>query len=222
MLTSGKLSAADFPEAMGLSMETVSLPTHSGTHVDAPAHYGPMCEGKQSRTIDQMPLDWFYGRGVLIDLENNKLTNPITKDELTEALSLSQQRLKPRAIVLIKTGADKLWGTEHYFTSFRGMTLEATNWLLDQGIKVIGIDSFGFDAPFHQMIDKYLETKDQKALWPAHFLGRSREYCQIERLANLCALPLNREITVSCFPIKIKDAGAGWARVVAIVKEEGE
>ena len=55
--------------------------------------------------------------------------------------------------------------------------------------------------------------------WESHLLGREKEYCQIERLANLESLPQPTGFTVSAFPFKLEGASAGWARVVAIVEE---
>jgi len=90
--------------------------------------------------------------------------------------------------------------------------------LLDLGVKVIGTDAFSLDAPFGDIIRRYRETGDRSVLWPAHVAGRFREYCQIERLANLGALPRAHGFLVSCFPVKIAGAGAGWTRAVALIE----
>ncbi|MGE5541414.1 MAG: cyclase family protein, partial [Bacillota bacterium] len=52
-----------FPDQMGLAAEEVHAITHSGTHFDAPWHFGPTSEGKPAKTIDEVPLDWCYGDG---------------------------------------------------------------------------------------------------------------------------------------------------------------
>lgn len=91
--------------------------------------------------------------------------------------------------------------------------------LLDLGVRVIGTDAFSLDAPFADIIARYRATGDRSVLWPAHFTGRRREYCQIERLAGLASLPGPYGFRVSCFPVKITGAGAGWARAVAIVDD---
>ena len=54
---------------------------------------------------------------------------------------------------------------------------------------------------------------------PAHMVGREREYCQIERLANLGELPAPYGFRVACFPIRIAGAGAGWTRAVALIDD---
>ncbi|MBT7857373.1 MAG: cyclase family protein, partial [Nitrospinaceae bacterium] len=54
-----------FPDHMHCATEDISsIATHSGTHLDSPYHYGPECEGKPSKTIDLVPLEWCFGDGV--------------------------------------------------------------------------------------------------------------------------------------------------------------
>jgi kynurenine formamidase len=55
-------------------------------------------------------------------------------------------------------------------------------------------------------------------IWEGHKAGRIRPYYQIEKLANLAALPPHG-FMVSCFPVKIERASAGWIRAVAIVED---
>ena len=54
-------------------------------------------------------------------------------------------------------------------------------------------------------------------LWSAHFAGIEREYCQIEKLANLDLILRPFGFKVSCLPIKIKDGSGGWCRAVALL-----
>ena len=74
----------------------------------------------------------------------------------------------------------------------------------------------GIDRPYRFMLKEFLEKKDVKALYPAHFHGRKREFIHIERLANLEKLP-EIGFKIICFPVKIKNTGAAWSRVVAIL-----
>jgi kynurenine formamidase len=208
----------DFPGGEFLTLDTVTMPTHMGTHLDAPIHYGSMCENKPSRSVDELPLEWFYGRGVKLDLRYKKAAEWITVDDIQQALEQAEHELKPFDIVLIWTGTDRKWGTPAYFLEAPGMSKEATAYLTERGIKVIGIDTYGFDRPFGVMLREFHRTQDQDVLWPAHFYGREKEYVQIERLANLTALPATG-FHVSCFPIKIKGADASWIRAVGLVEE---
>lgn len=90
-------------------------------------------------------------------------------------------------------------------------------WLVEQGVKVIGIDAYTLDRPFSDMMADYRRTGDGRFIWPAHFAGITREYCQIEKLANLDLLPRPHGFYVSCLPVKIERASAAWCRAVALV-----
>ena len=92
-------------------------------------------------------------------------------------------------------------------------------WLVEQGVKVIGIDAYTLDRPFSDMVADYHRTGDGRHIWPAHFAGLTREYCQIEKLANLDLLPRPHGFHVSCLPVKIKLASAAWCRAVALVPD---
>ncbi|WP_164016405.1 cyclase family protein [Pyxidicoccus trucidator] len=208
----------DFPDGKGLSLMRYTLTTHTGTHMDAPFHYGDVdAKGRRARTICEVPLEWCFRDGVVLDVRGPAGAGPVTRDEVLAALGRIGYTLKPLDVVLLRTGGDTHVGKPGYFSGFRGVTEAATRWLVEQGIRVIGIDSFGFDAPFHQMLEDYLRTGKPSALWPAHLFGRESEYCQLERLANLDKLERPYGFKVSCFPIKLARADAAWCRVVALV-----
>jgi len=128
--------------------------------------------------------------------------------------------IKEGDIILINTGASKKWGTPAYFSEAPEMLLEATEYILSFGVKVIGIDTYGFDRPFKNMIDDFLDSGDNSNLWPAHILGRKMEYVHIERMNNLDELLPVKKFTVCCFPIKLKGMDAAWTRAVALIDEE--
>jgi kynurenine formamidase len=202
---------------LGPAFEEVTAITHCGTHVDAPWHYGPTSEGGAvAKTIDECPLEWFYGDGVRLDLRHKEAGDRILVEDLENALDVIGHVLSPGEIVMLWTGRDKFLGSEEYFEQ-PGMTRESTLWLCERGIKVIGIDAYGFDRKFADMADEARETGDATRIWEAHFAGLEREYCQIEKLVNLDLLPRATGFQVSCFPIKVERASGGWSRVVAFV-----
>ena len=73
-------------------------------------------------------------------------------------------------------------------------------------------------APFTATAKRYAEHPDPAIVWEGHRVGRDIGYCHIEKLHNLDALPATG-FEVSCFPVKIKAASAGWCRAVAIFDE---
>ncbi|MGV9293036.1 cyclase family protein [Amycolatopsis sp. NPDC003676] len=208
---------AVLPDRELLSLDTMTLTTHTGTHVDAPSHYGTKATYGRARHIDELPLEWFFGPGIVLDLTGAP-AGAVGSGALNREFERIGRAPRQREIVLLNTGADRLAGTPAYFTDFAGIDGSAAKLLLDLGVLVIGTDAFSLDAPFPHMIAEYRRTGDTGVLWPAHFLGRSREYCQIERLSNLDRLP-STGFTVSCFPVKIAGAGAGWTRAVALLDE---
>lgn len=205
--------AGVLPDGELLSIDTLTLTSHTGTHVDAPAHYGSKATYGTPRTIDELPLDWFHRPGIVLDLTGAGV-GCVGAEQLEREIARIGRVPAEKDIVLLNTGSSRLAGTPAFFTDFVGLDATAVGLLLDLGVRVIGTDAFSLDAPFTHMIRRYDETGDAGVLWPAHFLGREREYCQIERLANLDALP-PFGFTVSCFPVKIAGGGAGWTRAVA-------
>lgn len=188
---------------------------HSTTHIDAPWHYAPTCNGQPAKTIDEVPLEWCYGDGVVIDMKHKEDFDPITVGDIQGFLAKENIQLLPNMIVLIKTGRDKYMGTKDFFLKGTGMSAAATEWLIDQGIKVMGIDQWGWDLPLPYQIKKAKENNDKTVFWEAHLVGQKKEYCHMEQLTNLDALPYTG-FKVAAFPIKIKGGSAAPARVVAI------
>ena len=94
------------------------------------------------------------------------------------------------------------------------MTAEATRWLYERGVRVMGIDAWGWDRPLPQQAEEAKAAGAPGIFWAAHQAALG--YSQIERLCNLAALP-PVGFTVSCFPLRIVGASAGPARVVAML-----
>lgn len=204
---------------LGWAVEEVHAITHTGTHVDAPYHYAPTSEGKTARTIDEVPLEWCFAPGVVLDMRHKAPGDFITITDLEEALRGIHYELRPFDIVLLQTGADRRLESTDYFAQ-PGLGREGVLWLVDRGVKVIGIDAYTLDRPFANMVADYKRTGDGRFIWPAHFAGITREYCQIEKLANLDMIPQPYGFYVSCLPVKIEGASAAWCRAVALVPDD--
>ena len=189
---------------------------HSTTHIDAPWHYSPTVDGEKAKTIDEIPLDWCYGDGIVIDMKHKEDFDVITSKDIQDFLTEQKLSLQAGMIVLIKTGRDKFNGTKEFPHIGTGMSAEATEWLINQGIKVMGIDSWGWDLPLKHLIKKAKETNNSELFWEAHLVGQRKEYCHMEQLVNLDALPYSG-FKVAVFPLKIVGASAAPARVVAMI-----
>ncbi len=211
-------SESDLPDGLGWANDTVTLITHAGTHLDAPWHFFPTTENgkKAGLTIDRVPLEWCIGDGVVLDFRQKKKGELITAKDIQDEEKRINYGIKERDIVLIMTGADKYWGTAEYPNQGCGMGKEATLYLLKKGVKVTGIDSWGWDRPFDSIREEFKKTGNSSIIWEGHFAGIEKEYCHLEKLTNLDKLPQFGFIVI-CFPIKIAGASAGWTRVVALL-----
>jgi kynurenine formamidase len=204
------------PRGLGWANDELRISTHGTTHVDAPWHYAPTCGDEPAKTIDEIPLEWCYAPGVVLDMRHKGPTDVISTADIDAALAKIGYVLKPRDIVLMHTGGDRRLGTAEYFTQGAGVSPEATRYLCDQGIKLMGIDGWSWERPLGTEAEEAKRTGRSDVFWAAHFVGLEREYCQIERLTNLDSLPPNG-FKVCAFPLKVKNGSAGPARVVAII-----
>lgn len=190
--------------------------THDSTHVDAPWHYNSAIQGQPAQTIDELPLEWFFSAGVALDMTHKAEGEAVTVADLEAALERIGYTLQPRDIVLIRTGCDAFYGQPDYMFRGCGVSPEATRWLFERGIRVMGIDAWGWDAPLDRQARAALTSQAPGVFWAAHQVDLP--YAQIERLFNLGSLP-PFGFTVACFPLKVMGGSAGPTRAVAILPD---
>lgn len=212
----GNATVEDLPDGNGWAIEFLQISTHSGTHLDAPYHYYPTMNGGEAAwTIDQVPLEWCIGNGVKVDFRDKPDGYKIQIKDLEDYFTEVGYQLMPGDIVLINTGADAKWGTKEYLVTGCGMGYEATLWLINKGIHVMGTDAWSWDVPLPFTGEEFNRTHDQDIIWEGHRAGREKAYCHIEKLTNLHLLPATG-FQISTLPVNIKGASAGWCRTVAI------
>ena len=214
----------DIVDGKAWASETVTAITHSGTHMDAPWHYHPTMNhrlkpgGERAATIDEIPLDWCFRPGVKLDFRRFENGYVATAKDVEAELKRIGHTLKEYDIVLVNTAAGAVYGKPEYWETGCGVGREATLYLVERGVKIVGTDGFGWDAPFRFTAERYAKTKDASLIWEGHKAGRELGYCQMEKLHNLDQLPASG-FTVACFPVKIKAASAGWVRAVAMLED---
>lgn len=214
------LSADQIGRKVGGANDQVFASSRAGTHVLAPWHFGPLVECRRARTIDQVPLEWCYGNGVLLDFSKTKKPGEaIYTDDLKNELQRINHTLQPLDIVLLRTGAEDYFDHDPRFPEMAsGLVEESLRWLLDQGIKLIGTDAYILDIPIPKMVAE-LKKGNKGAFFPVHYAGREREHLQAGKLFNLQSLSQPSGFKLMMFPIKIEEGAAAWTRAVAI---EGE
>ncbi len=179
-------------EKDGFLEKKITLFSHTGTHVDAPAH---MCEG--ALTLDKMNVDNFVGEGFIIDVYGLQNTT-IEK----RALLPFKDKLQNTDFVLFYSGWSENWGSEKYFTEYPVLSEEAAEWICEFNLKGIGIDMISVDpvdSPNMQV---------HQALFKHNLII-------IENLTNLAAI-IKNEFTFLCLPIRIDEADGAPTRAIAI------
>lgn len=208
----------DLPDGEGWGSEVLNdMSSHCGTHVDAPLHSGSTCEGRTSRTIDQVELNELFCPGKVLDVRPwAQPGQAIPVDALRQALSAVGEPIRPGDAVLIRTGQERYRLGEPAFFQYPGMSREGTLFLSEQGATVLGTDAVGWDRPFAVMAQAFKDTGDKQQLWDGHKAIREKEAFIVQQLCNLGALPL-RGFHVGFFPLKLARASAAPARAVAFL-----
>jgi kynurenine formamidase len=191
---------------------TLIMSEHGPTHVDSIDHLDPTSE----LSIDEMPLERFYGDAICIDLSHIEHPDPITTGEIQDQLDESGLEIRGGDTVLFETGNRRdNYSTEdrekkHRYTSkFVGMVEAAGEYLVDQGAEAIGIDSISVDHSTN-----IYPNYD----FPIHALCSREEIVIYENMANLWKVTGDR-FTFSAFPLKIRDGTGSPIRPVAILEE---
>jgi len=182
-------------ESIGYNITQLGMSTHQGTHLDAPYHFF-----NDGRTLDQMPLDWFFGPAVLVDLAPGSVLpakTPIT----VEMLEPHADKFVPGARVLYRTGWDKAFGSAEFFSEFPSLELEAAQWIATRKIRLLGMDT---PTPGEQWLEIH------HAL-----LAKEVEVVIVEGLRGLERLP--ERFSLSAFPLNIEGRDGSPIRAVAIV-----
>src|SRR5918997_4178067 len=153
----------------GWAIETLTrFGTHNSTHVDAPWHYNSRIGGERAQTIDELPLEWFFGPGVVLDMTAKGEGERIDVADVEAELGRIGHDLGAGEIVLVRTGRDAFVDEAHYMALGPGVTVDATRWLFERGVRVMGIDAWGSDGPLHLQAQEALERDEPGVFWAAH------------------------------------------------------
>ena len=210
----------DIPNGLGYANEIYECGAHSNTHMDAPWHYSPtMNDGERAWTIEEIPLEWCFGPGVVLDFSDKPDGYIITAEDVEAEFQRIGYEMCPGTIVLVRSGAEHAYGTSKYFDAGAGFSAEATIWLCERGMHVCGTDAWGWDIPFKYQAENWAKDHDKSKIWQGHLAGMHHAYCHLEKLYNLKQLP-SKGFTVYAFPCKVKGGSAGWCRVVAMSEED--
>ena len=178
------LQKEDLPEGQGWACRARAA-FDSQRRIDAPWHYHPtMNEGQRAWTIDEVPLEWCFQRGVKLDFRHFADGYVATAADVKGELDRIGHALQPLDIVVVNTSAGAAYGRPDYLARGCGMGAEATLYLLERGVRLTGTDGWSWDAPFVHTAKRYAQTHDPSIIWEGHKAGRHIGYCHIEKSHN--------------------------------------
>ncbi|HEX6046827.1 MAG TPA: cyclase family protein [Pyrinomonadaceae bacterium] len=172
------------------NVSVVNFGAHTGTHVDAPAHF---IEG--AGKIESLPLDSLIGECVVVEVPEEYLV--VDQAFVTQQVPVGSVR------VLFKTRNSAFWKTTEFHTDFTYLDISAATWLRDQGAKLIGIDYLSiekFKSPGH----------------PTHLALLSKGVVILEGL-NLSDVPAGKYELI-CLPLRLRSTLGDGAPARAVLR----
>ncbi|MBI9102487.1 MAG: cyclase family protein [Spirochaetales bacterium] len=179
-------------ENSGFREKKISMYSHTGTHIDAPAHML-----KEGVSLDRLDISHFMGEAFIFDFSKNN-----SKQIEIEDLKPYEDKLKHTDFLIIKTGWDQYWGDDKYYEDFPALSLKAAEWLAEFNLKGLGVDSISIDP---------MSSTD----FEVHKILLARNILSIENLTNLDSIKGER-FTLSILPLKSRDADGSPVRAVAM------
>ncbi|MBC2723384.1 cyclase family protein [Desulfosporosinus sp.] len=186
------LQKANTLEKDGFQEAKITMYSHTGTHIDAPAH---MLE--DGLYLDHFKIDQFIGKAMIIDF--SKVKTPYME---LDQLRPYEEKIKSVDFIILKTGWSKYWGEPQYYENFPSLTEEAAHWLSGFKLKGIGIDAISVDD---------IKT----TTFAIHKLFLSKNILIIENITNLESID-NEDFIISIMPLKTKNADGSPVRAFSI------
>ena len=178
----------------GYNLELLFLSSHTGTHLDAPYHFD-----KSGLKIDQIPVDRFTGKGIMIKLEKIK-NKAITKLDIIRFENKNGE-IPIQSSVFFFSGWQKNLTKNNYFTENPGLDISAAKYLVSKKINLVGIDSPSIDL-----------GKDES--FSSHQILAKKNILIVENLANLNKIK-SKEFYFTILPLKLKNATGSPVRAIA-------
>lgn len=198
------------PVKEGYFTRKFTMLEHYETHMDAPAHFPP---GKE--TLDQIPIQRFFGPGVVIDIRDkvaNTVDYQLTSEDV-QTWEAHHGRIPAGAIVMLRTGWSSRWPDEKRYRNmdakgvmhFPGYSLAAAKLLISRHVSGLCIDTLSIDY-------------GPSANFEVHRTTLPAGLFHVENIANLDKLPPTGAFVIAA-PIKLEGGSGGPVRVFAILPD---
>ena len=170
------------------NISQISMGSHQGTHLDAMFHFV-----ENGKTLDQMPLDWFYGAARVLRLPKNE-GEDITPDDLAP----HEKYLTQGAKIIFETGWHRRFVDESFFENFPSLTPDAARYLVERKIRLLGMDT----------------PTPSRDWYEVHHILLGAEIVIVESLTNLDKLP--DDFTFIGFPLNFAGRDGSPIRAVGL------
>ena len=217
----------EFHARDGLLVQQFEGIMHRGTHMDAPIHVQ-----ENEPTLTGYPLWRFFGTGVAVSIPKGKWGVITPKD-----LERAEPKIRKNDILMINTGSHRNYGDNpDYFAYSPGLYTEAAEWIVDRGVKLVGIDVQALDHPLgtflgphgpgpaqpHLDVEYKAETGrhiiDDFPYWePAHKIMMTNGIPGIENIGGDIDRITGRRCTFFAFPWRWPEGEGCALRVVAVI-----
>jgi kynurenine formamidase len=224
-----KIERFHYHAKSGVLSQQITTFMHCTTHADSPAH---VIEG--APYTDEIPLDSYYGTGVVVDIPKGKW-EVITPEDLEKA----EPKIEAGDIVIIRTGWHRYYGdSRRYFAYSPGLYREAGEWFVERKVKAVGVDHQALDHPLATAIgphgtgpllpdvcEEYKKETGREAgedfpEWePCHRLLLGNGIMGWENVGGDIDKVVGKRVTIAGFPIRWEKGDGSIVRLVAIVEE---
>ena len=193
-----RFESANTYERDGFQETRMTMYTHTGTHVDPPAHLFP-----GGATLDRLPITQFVGTALVIDCTDLREGGRIAMDRVERRRADADMA----EFLLFRTGWDRYWGDPRYFGDYPCIDQGIVDYLLQSGKKGVGLDTIGVDP----IADAYLSIHRR--------LFQDHDLVVMENLANLDQIG-DGLFTLFALPLRYQDADGSPIRAVAVLDGE--
>ncbi|MGA2639539.1 MAG: cyclase family protein [Spirochaetia bacterium] len=193
----------------------VTMSLHFATHMDAPWH---MVE--EGRRLDEIPLNDLIGEALVLDVSgkygpDGKGPREIARTDLRHALEAQRQELRAGDALIVHTGWSPLFSSDpsRYYDEYRVLSGEACEWLVQEKIRLVGIDAPDVDLPACYQERPFHPENHRRLLSDDIFI--------IENVGGQVADLSGRRVTLIPAPMKVAGEYASGAPVRLLAVAEG-
>lgn len=187
---------------LGFYARNILMSEHCGTHTDAVLEYVP-----GGTSIENMPLNYYYGSAICIDLSHIRYPKYIEPEDLEEAVSKAGLEVREGDIFLMYTGHhDRYYGTPEFQKEYTGLSYNGAKWLAEKGVVNIGVDAPAID-----------QTPDDLD-FSGHLVCGEYNISNTENLCNLDKVK-NKRFFYMGLPLKIRGGTGSPIRAIGFYED---